>query len=98
MNYCDKCSVELSLHVRCTESRTLEITSRNLTVSADINGLPRGEIGRPIGMCDERERALQRWLTRALTDDGSPITLCKLRQGQELNLTCRAVKVCIVKH
>ncbi|CAD6572382.1 MAG: 45 kDa subunit of RNA polymerase II [Cyphobasidiales sp. Tagirdzhanova-0007] len=79
LGYCDLCSVELTLHARCNESRTMEVTSRDLSVSAGENGAPRGEIGRAV-------------------DDGSPITLCKLRVGQELKLTCRATKGIAKEH
>lgn len=110
MGFCDNCSVELTLSARCNESRTMEVTSRDLVVSAGEGGQPRGSIGQPVGeqqpytgpwsrVCYIRHSiqslmfpSLPRPL-RASQDDGSPITLCKLRAGQEIRLTCRATKV-----
>ena len=77
MGFCEFCSVELHLHARCNNNRTLEVTSRDLHVVAPMNpaGPPRGDIGRPF-------------------DDGTPITLVKMRAGQELKVICRATRVC----
>lgn len=42
MGYCDMCSVELTLHARCNDSRTMQVTSKDLLVSAGEDGQPRG--------------------------------------------------------
>lgn len=52
MGYCDNCSVLISLHARCNDTRTMEVTSRDLVVGAGADGQSRGEIGRPIGELD----------------------------------------------
>lgn len=49
MGYCDNCSVLISLHARCNDTRTMEVTSRDLVVGAGADGQSRGEIARPIG-------------------------------------------------
>lgn len=81
MGFCEFCSVELHLHARCNNNRTLEVTSRDLHVVAPMNpaGPPRGDIGRPF-------------------DDGTPITLVKMRAGQELKVICRATRGIAKEH
>lgn len=49
MGYCDLCSVVITLHARCNDNRTMEVTSRDLVVGAGADGQSRGEIGRPVG-------------------------------------------------
>jgi hypothetical protein len=50
MDYCDDCSVELTLSARCTDAhRTMEVTSRNLVVIPRRDGQSRGDVGKPLG-------------------------------------------------
>ncbi|ODV59448.1 DNA-directed RNA polymerase II core subunit RPB3 [Ascoidea rubescens DSM 1968] len=70
--YCPKCSVVLTLDVKCSENKFKDVYSIDL-VSSDTNGL---EIGRPV-----------------IRDAGGKgVLICKLRQHQELKLTCIAKK------
>lgn len=48
MGYCELCSVLITLHARCNDNRTMEVTSRDLIVGAGADGQSRGEIGRPV--------------------------------------------------
>lgn len=49
MGFCDNCSVELTLHARCNDMRTMEVTSKDLVVSPAEDGTPRGSLAQPIG-------------------------------------------------
>lgn len=91
---CDRCSVELSLHARCTTGGTMEVTSKSLVRS---NGL-----GEPWGgdpeMADmgPRPREMRREdFGRVVGYDSAAdgITLVKMKKGQELRVRCIARKV-----
>jgi len=48
MGFCDNCSVELTLHARCNDTRTMEVTSKDLVVSPAEDGSVRGSLAQPI--------------------------------------------------
>jgi DNA-directed RNA polymerase alpha subunit len=70
--YCPECSVTLKLSAKCTDNRTMEVTSKMLL----IEGGERSGIGKP-----------------AVGENGDGILIAKLRKGQEIKMTCIAVKV-----
>ena len=74
----------------------MEITSRDLVVSTGLGGVARGDIGQPIGGLRLAYEHCTRKLTDHVshpTDDGAPITIVKMRAGQDLRVTCKATKV-----
>ncbi|KAI0063680.1 hypothetical protein BV25DRAFT_1801724 [Artomyces pyxidatus] len=96
LSSCQNCSIELSLNVACSESRTMDITSDHLEVilhgghgwKEDVED---GEemskrvpnFGHPVGKGDP---------------DVPPVLICKIRKGQELRLRCIAKKGIAKEH
>lgn len=86
---CDRCSIELTLHVRCEEKGQLTITTKDLvrsnslgTEPGDVAPLaPRSlDFGKPVGFDDPSKPG---------------IILIKMRKGQELKVRCIARKVSV---
>ena len=48
-DYCDACSVELTLQATCRAEKALDVTSKLIIVSAPIDGQDRGSLGVPVG-------------------------------------------------
>ena len=84
MNYCEKCSVELSLHVQSEGLYTLTVFLCIIILTYLV------DIGIPIPAS-----LLKSDRIRPVSEDkgGSNILLCKLGPYQELQLTAWAVKV-----
>lgn len=81
MESCASCSVELLLHVRGSESKTRDVTSRELiSQNSDVQPVLQGITV----FLDE--------VTSAGTDDAG-ILIVKLRKNQELKVRCIAKKV-----
>jgi DNA-directed RNA polymerase II subunit RPB3 len=77
--YCENCSVKLTLHAKCTSSDVMKVYARDLVVDPMR---PNQWVGTPI-----------------ITDpEGQGSLICKLRQGQELKLTCIAKKGIAKEH
>lgn len=79
MQSCPNCSVELTLHVKCTEDQTKDVTSREL-VSTNDNVKP----------ISEAQVSPQGHL---ISLNIPPISILKLRKNQEIKLKCIAKKV-----
>ncbi|TIB69110.1 hypothetical protein E3P77_00614 [Wallemia ichthyophaga] len=88
MDSCPKCSVVLGLNIKCTTPETILVTSNHLQVisqeALDTSG---NAIDPPIGLSSDFGLPINYHL-----EDVHPITICKLRQGQELRITCLAKK------
>lgn len=91
---CPLCSVKLVLHVVCTESITMDVTSNHL----DFDPIP----------FEDNQQADEEELNKRVSDFGHPVgkniegfppvLLCKIRKGQELKLTCYAKKGIAKEH
>lgn len=91
---CDRCSVELTLHARCTTGGTMEVTSKSLVRSNSL-GEPWG--GDP-EMADMGPRPRERKVDdfgRVVGYDSSAdgVMIVKMKKGQELKIRCIARKV-----
>lgn len=76
---CDLCSVTLKLHAKCTSPQTLLVFARDLqVVHASAASLPMGRNNPDLGHPVIRD-----------PENNGPL-ICKLRQGQELDVTCVA--------
>jgi DNA-directed RNA polymerase II subunit RPB3 len=77
--YCDACSVRLSLHAKCTTDDIMKVYARDLVIDSSRKS---PVLGNPV-----------------ITDsDGLGSLICKLRQGQELKLSCIAKKGIAKEH
>lgn len=79
MQFCPNCSVELTLHVKCTEDQTKDVTSRELISNHDdVKPISEAQIS-PQG--------------HLVSSNISPISILKLRKNQEIKMKCIAKKV-----
>lgn len=94
-SYCDRCSVELSLHVTCTENfeGALNVKSDDLLVKNMADGTGRGEFGRPLSELIFFYTDPIWSSTELLLFISGDVLICKLGKGQSLKLTCLAIKV-----
>ena len=88
LDHCPKCSVELDLNIKCTTNETILVTSNHLQLrSQEAQDTSGNFIDPPIGLSDDFGLPINYHL-----QDVHPITICKLRQGQELRINCVAKK------
>ncbi|EIM21360.1 DNA-directed RNA polymerase II subunit RPB3 [Wallemia mellicola CBS 633.66] len=88
LDHCPKCSVELELNIKCTTPETVLVTSNHLQIKGQVANDTSGNlIDPPIGLPDNFGLPINYHQEGAY-----PITLCKLRQGQELRINCIAKK------
>ncbi|KAF9071754.1 insert subdomain of RNA polymerase alpha subunit [Rhodocollybia butyracea] len=90
---CEFCSMILTLHVKCNESITMDVTSNHLELQphpekgieeAGEEPVRRTEnFGLPVGKNDP---------------DVDPILICKIRKGQELKVKCQVKKGIAKEH
>lgn len=87
--YCENCSVVLSLHARCTGDDVMKVFARDLVVVAGGMGT-----GMPLGA--RQNEALG---APVIADpDGFGALICKLKKNQELRLRCIAKKGIAKEH
>lgn len=91
---CDRCSVELTLHARCTTGGTMEVTSKSLVRSAGL-GEPWGGDPEMAEMGPRPREARREEFGRVVGADQEGrdgIMLVKMKRGQELKVRCIARK------
>ncbi|PWN23545.1 insert subdomain of RNA polymerase alpha subunit [Microstroma glucosiphilum] len=90
---CDRCSIELSLHARCTTGGSMEVTSKSLIRSAGL-GEPWGGDPEMASMGPRPREAKREDFGRVVGYDSSAdgIMIVKMKKGQELKVRCIARK------
>jgi DNA-directed RNA polymerase II subunit RPB3 len=78
--YCEQCSITLTVHAKCTSNEIMRVYARDLVIR-DRKTL-NDEIGKPV-ISDK---------------EGLGCVIAKLRQGQELRMTCIAKKGIAKEH
>ena len=87
--YCENCSVVLSLHARCTGDDVMKVFARDLVVVA-------GGLGSRMALGARQNEALG---APVIADpDGFGALICKLKKNQELRLRCIAKKGIAKEH
>ncbi|EGD78987.1 DNA-directed RNA polymerase II subunit RPB3 [Salpingoeca rosetta] len=76
---CPNCVVKLELHVACRDAHQMEVTTEHLRSTLDG---PDTSVVPVATAAERRDQSIQ----------GNHIVICKIRQGQELKLTCYARK------
>lgn len=91
---CDRCSVELSLHARCTTGGSMEVSSKSLIRSAGL-GEPWGGDPEMADMGPRPKESRREDFGRVVGYDSQAdgITIVKMKKGQEIKVRCIARKV-----
>lgn len=91
---CDRCSVELTLHARCTTGGSMEVSSKSLIRSAGL-GEPWGGDPEMADMGPRPREPRREDFGRVVGYDSGAdgITIVKMKKGQEVKVRCIARKV-----
>ncbi|KAI9888655.1 MAG: 45 kDa subunit of RNA polymerase II [Vezdaea aestivalis] len=81
-NHCEQCSVELSLHVRCTTDEIMKVYARDLVVDTSSRKANLVSLGNPV----------------IRDPEALGVVICKLRKGQEIRMKCIAIKGIAKEH